>query len=165
MADESERRSVLETLTSLPESAKSVVLAFSVIVDRIRTLPAADQNDLLVLATELPKCDNDEERSGIYQAMEEILAQVPIRVHSLAFAEDGKMSSGLKAWTGQVGWKIKELRLAAHMNQSELAEKAGLTQSHVSRLERAEHSPTHFTLEKIAKALGIEVGEIDPAFD
>ena len=49
------------------------------------------------------------------------------------------------------------------MSQSELAKLAGIPQPHLSRLENAEHSPTHKTLTKIAIALGIPVGDIDPA--
>ena len=37
------------------------------------------------------------------------------------------------------------------------------TQRHVSRIENAELSPSHRTIERIAKSLGVEASRIDPA--
>lgn len=71
----------------------------------------------------------------------------------------------LKAWAEHVGRKIQELRKAAGLTQVQLAERAGLPQSHISRLENAEHSATNLTLEKLAGALGVSVGDIDPCAD
>jgi len=51
------------------------------------------------------------------------------------------------------------------MTQQQLAEKAGLPQSHISRLEAGMHSPSHKTLEKIAAAMEIAMGDLDPAAD
>ena len=51
------------------------------------------------------------------------------------------------------------------MTQTDLAKKAGLPESHISRLENAEIRATNLTLVKIAKALGVSVGDIDPCTD
>jgi ribosome-binding protein aMBF1 (putative translation factor) len=96
--------------------------------------------------------------------MLEILSQAPSRSRPMPLA-DQPMKPGLKKRADQVGGAIRGLRERAGLNQSELAEKAGLTQSHVSRLENAGHSATHMTLEKIAKALGVTVGDLDPCID
>ena len=51
------------------------------------------------------------------------------------------------------------------MTQGELADKAGIPQSHVSRLETGKHVPTHLTIEKLAEALETTPSQIAPGFD
>lgn len=126
------------------------------------TLPEASRNDLFELLAGLPECETEEDRASIFHAMEEILAQTPIGVRPL---DPPLPVDRLKARMERVAKRIRELRTEAKMNQEELAAKSGLTQSHISRLERAEHSPTHLTLEKIANALGCTVEGIEPASD
>lgn len=152
----------LGSFAVLPESSKPALLALSVLIDRVSTLPPADRDDLFELLDGWRKAGDAEERRSIHRAMEEILAQAPIGVTPMPLDEPAPLTRGLKAWTEHVGRTIKELRERAGLNQTELAERAGLRQSHISRLENAEHSPTHLTLEKIAQALGVEVGTIDP---
>ena len=45
-------------------------------------------------------------------------------------------------------------RLECHMNQKELAEKTGIRQSNISRIESGSSSPTIETLSRIASGLG-----------
>jgi transcriptional regulator with XRE-family HTH domain len=71
----------------------------------------------------------------------------------------------LEARKDWIAKRIKEIRKERHITQAELAGTSGLPQSHISRLEAGLHSPSFKTVEKIAKALGVEVGEIDPAND
>jgi transcriptional regulator with XRE-family HTH domain len=68
-------------------------------------------------------------------------------------------------WAEHVSRRIRELRNGAGLNQGELARAAGLTQSHISRLENARHSATHLTLTKVAEALDVGIGVIDPCVD
>lgn len=49
---------------------------------------------------------------------------------------------------------IRRARVQAGMTQAELAESAGLTQSAIARLERADSNPTIATLEKVIAAAG-----------
>jgi DNA-binding XRE family transcriptional regulator len=154
-----------EAYDSLPEQVKSVILALSILINRIGTLPKADRDDLFELLQEWRKADDPEGQRSIQRAMEEILAQIPVNVKPLLRPEGPPMSRGLKCWAEHVGKKIREFRERARLTQVQLAEKAGLPQSHVSRLENAEHSATNLTLEKIAKALGVAVGDIDPCVD
>ena len=146
----------------LPEQVRSVILALSILVDRLATIPKADRDDLFELLQEWRKVENEEDRRGIQRTMEEILAQIPITVRSLE-AEPLPMAGN--RWCDHIGKTVRSLREEAKLSQSVLAEKAGLTQSHISRIENAEHRPTNFTLEKIAKALGINVSQIDPCLD
>jgi transcriptional regulator with XRE-family HTH domain len=68
----------------------------------------------------------------------------------------------LNRWKEFVGRKVCELRAAKGMTQDELAAASGLPQSHISRIERAALSPSHVTIERIARALDVAVAAIDP---
>jgi len=155
----------LAPYNQLSDDVKSAVLALSVLISRINRLPVADRDDLFELLQEWRKTGDPEETASIQRAMEEILAQTPITSSALPLGEKKPFSGGLDRWAKHAGKKIRELREGAGLNQTQLAEKAGLTQSHISRIENAEHSATNFTLEKIAKALGIAVGDLDPCAD
>lgn len=154
-----------EIYESLPESAKQALLALSVLIERIDSLGRADRDDLFELLQEWRTTEDPEERRSIHRAMEEIIAQLPIAARPILTEGEKPMPRGLRKWSEYVGRKILELREAAGLTQTQLAEKAGLPQSHISRLERAEHSATHMTLEKIATALGVPVKELDPCFE
>jgi putative transcriptional regulator len=64
-----------------------------------------------------------------------------------------------------VGRRIREERLKNGMNQTQLAEKAGIALDTVSTLERGEHSPRPSTMRKLARALGMSIRDLyeDPA--
>jgi len=53
--------------------------------------------------------------------------------------------------------QLIEGRRALHLTQKELAEKAGLGQAEVSKIERGRKSPTLDTYSRLAAALGLEV--------
>jgi DNA-binding XRE family transcriptional regulator len=159
------RKNIGATYDNLPEAVKPAILALSVLANRISGLPPRDRDDLFSLFQAWRDTKDPEELQGIRAAMEEILAQAPISVRPLALEEARKVPERNRAWAKHVGSKIRDMRERMGLNQSELAEKARLTQSHVSRLENAEHTATSFTLRKIADALGVSVGEIDPCAD
>ena len=151
-----------DVIDNIPEEARGALLALSVLMNRIRTLPKDDQNDLYELFEALRDAENDEERVSAQRGMEEILAQKPMTASELPHRSKG---DGLTKWAAHAGKRIKQLREKAGLTQSQLAEKAGIPQSYVSRLENGDHSPTHKTVTKLAQALGVLVGEIDPLFD
>jgi DNA-binding XRE family transcriptional regulator len=136
-------------------------MAISVLVERIRTLPEEDRKDLFELSNALLAADTDEDRESAARAINEILEQAPIRV--LRPLDLGEPSPGLRKWMGFVGEHIREARRKAGLTQKELAQRSGLRQSHISRLERGRHSPSFVTLEKIAHALGIPLSQLDPS--
>jgi DNA-binding XRE family transcriptional regulator len=154
-----------DSYDGLSDSTKSTILALSILINRIGQLSKPDRDDLFDLLQEWRKASSQEEQRSIRRAMEEILAQTPLMVKPMLLNEEKPVGRGLKGWKEHVGRTIREFREKAGWTQAELAEKAGLPQSHVSRLENAAHSPTNMTLEKIAKALKIEVGKLDPCAD
>ncbi len=59
-----------------------------------------------------------------------------------------------------VGDNLKELRTLSALTQEELADKAGLTVTALSRIERNQAEPRPSTLRKLAEALGVSPAQI-----
>jgi transcriptional regulator with XRE-family HTH domain len=56
--------------------------------------------------------------------------------------------------------RLKKLRADRGMTQEALAEKAGISRTFIARLELGQQDPTLTTLQKLAKALKVTVGEL-----
>ena len=59
-----------------------------------------------------------------------------------------------------IGKNLKELRTLNALTQEELAEKAKITATALSRIERNEAEPRPKTLRKLAEALGVSPAEL-----
>jgi DNA-binding XRE family transcriptional regulator len=73
---------------------------------------------------------------------------------------DGPAVRQARAVFGQayaIARQLIELREKHHLSQTELAEKTGIPQAQISRIERGVISPTSATLARIAEALGADV--------
>ena len=138
-------------------------MAVAIIKERIERLPREDRDDLFELTKELIAASSAEELEIAVLAMREILEQAPVRVQRMDQTGEIQAGRGLQKWMDCISGKIQEFRQRAGLTQAELAEKSGLPQSHISRLENAKHSPSRATLEKIAAALGVSVAEFDPS--
>jgi transcriptional regulator with XRE-family HTH domain len=55
--------------------------------------------------------------------------------------------------------KLRSLREAANLTQYELAKRAGLSKQALSRLELGEREPRWGTVQALAQALGVSVGD------
>lgn len=53
--------------------------------------------------------------------------------------------------------KIKKLRLGKRMTLERLAKETGLTKGYLSRIENSEKAPPLFTLDNVARALGVDI--------
>jgi DNA-binding XRE family transcriptional regulator len=53
--------------------------------------------------------------------------------------------------------QVTEIREQHHLTQMDLAEKTGISQAQISRIERGVISPTSATLARIAEALGADL--------
>lgn len=137
----------------------SFALAITVLRERMGTLRREDQDDLHQLLPALLGGD-EEERASAERAVNEILNQMPAKVHRMPLP--GEPGAALQCWTDFVSRTIREARSAAGLTQQELARNSGLDQSHISRLECGQHSPTNKTLEKIAAVLGLPLAHFDP---
>lgn len=55
---------------------------------------------------------------------------------------------------------LKKLRIISNYSQMQLAQKAGISQCHLSSLERGVKQPTLPVLKRLAAALGISIAEL-----
>lgn len=149
------------TLPQMSDSEKLLAMCIATIQERIRQLTQEDRDELFQLVTLLPKADEEESKS-IWVTMQEILSQKPMTSSRLPLTERPPMSERSTKWASHVGKCVKKHREEKGWSQSELAIKAKLPQSHISRIERAEYTPTHKTLAKLANAFGVEVNALDP---
>ena len=138
-----------------------VALAVAVLVDRIKALPKDDRDDLFELTGVLLSAESDEERKSAADAMREILQQDAGVASKMEIP--GKPSKSVEGWLEWISSRIRESRKSAGLTQEQLAEKCGLTQSHISRLEAKQHSPSFRTIEKLATALGLPPAHFDPS--
>ena len=136
----------------------STVRAFARSVKR---LSQADFNELLDLVRHLHRADDQEEYDSWIRAIEELLGPRSTGTEPFPL-EDEPMPRVLKRWVEHVGGKIRELRTGAGMTQADLAVAAGISPDYIRRLEDLEHPVSHLALTRIARALGVDVGEIDP---
>lgn len=105
--------------------------------------------------------EDEEDKQAAFEGIVEILLQEPVTVSQMNFEHES--GEELAKWKIFVGGRIKKYRKDAKLSQIDLAKKAGLQQSHISRLEQGMHSPSFVTLQKIADALGIDVSKLDPS--
>ena len=61
----------------------------------------------------------------------------------------------------RIGLRIQTLRKLAGMSQEQLAMRAGLQRTHISRIEAGKYAVTLETIQAIAEALGMTVDIID----
>ena len=61
----------------------------------------------------------------------------------------------------RIGLRIASLRKLKEWSQQELAERAGLQRTHISRIEAGKYAVTLETIQAIAEALGMTVDIID----
>ena len=127
--------------------------AIAILIDRIANLDQETKDDLMAVFMEIAHCDDSEELDEIRNTMRELL--YPQLAGDLIFgsAGDAKQTKELRKWSENIGARIKALREEKGMSQMELAEKCGLAQSHISRLENGTHSPSRKTVETLANAL------------
>jgi DNA-binding XRE family transcriptional regulator len=161
MPTEELSRPLIQPLT---EEQELVAHAAAIILDRIRRLPEEDAKELFDLLTDLLQARTDEERQAARGGIMEILNQRPVQVRMLDLSHGLDANShGLRSWLEWVAKRLRDLRTAAKLTQEELAQKSGLPQSHISRIENAKHSPSRATLEKLAHALKVPLHEFDPS--
>ena len=68
-----------------------------------------------------------------------------------------------QATRDRIGQRIADLRKLAGLSQEQLATKAGLQRTHISRIEAGKYAVTLETVQAIAEAFGMTVDIIDTA--
>lgn len=147
------------------EDASENQLISLLLVKKLQGLDPEALNDLMSLAPELAACDSREVFSEIAETVREII--FPELIGGVQHGAAGPVSTteNLKARMKFIGGKIREIRSAKGWTQEKLADEIGIPQGYISKLESGQHSPNHRTLERLASALGVEVGQLDPSSD
>lgn len=133
------------------------------LMERFFKLPEKWKNNVEQLAKDLAEAKTQEEYIEIAKTMYEIFFPEELGgLSPLVKKTNGEWMRGRAAYIGR---QIKFHRSKRSMTQSELAMKSGLPQSHISRLERGQYSPSNVTIKKIAKALRVKPTDLDYAED
>lgn len=136
------------------------------LLQRFKELPNESLKDIVSLMETLTSLETSaEECDDIYRTVREILFPQLIGAVCIGYAGQAEQTADNKVQCriNWVGSTIQQYRKKKGLTQIELAEKSGLRQPQISRLEIGVHSPSFKTLEKIAKALDITVGDLDPS--
>jgi transcriptional regulator with XRE-family HTH domain len=56
--------------------------------------------------------------------------------------------------------RLREWRAKRELSQAELAKASGVSREYIARIELGQHDPTVSTLEKLAKALKVDVAKL-----
>lgn len=142
---------------------EDIMVAF--LIERFRQMPKESFRDVVSLVATITNPDTPvEEQYEIFETIREIL--FPEVVGDVRVGHAGSVEQtpdGLQRRMDHVGSRIKKAREEKNLTQVELAKLSGLPQSHICRLEAGVHSPSMKTQEKIARALGVAVGDLDPS--
>ena len=134
------------------------------LLKRFRELSNESLKDIVSLMEMITNRETlPEERDEVYDTIREIL--FPQLIGTVVTGSAGQVEQTPDKLQQRINWvgnKVKEYREKIGLTQAQLAETSGLLQPQISRLEAGVHSPSFKTLGKIAKALSITVGDLDP---
>lgn len=145
-------------LSRLTHDQQKSLLALIIMREQIARLPEEDIDDLFILLREYCTTDSDEARTEAHAAITEILQPDDGALHS----PSDDPSEALRARSADIGGAIRRRRREADLTQQQVAETCGIPQSHLSRIENGQHSPSHITLTRIAEALGAPISAFNP---
>lgn len=130
---------------------------------RLRKLPKDAVSDLHDLCELLQQEEDESERAEIVKTMREIIFPESLKyeVSDESISVELAARERLDNYRRMVGQKIRKKREEMKWTQQELAARAGIPQSHVSRLECGKHAPTFVTMERIAAALNTTPSQLD----
>lgn len=148
-----------------PEDVSQEQLIALLLSKKLQSLSKEATEDLMSLVPELVACDSREVFSEIAETVREII--FPELIGGIQHGSAGPVSTtaNLEVRMRFVGGKIKEARCAKNWTQDKLAEESNIPQGYISKLESGQHSPNHRTLQRLAAAMGVEVGQLDPSND
>jgi DNA-binding XRE family transcriptional regulator len=129
---------------------------------------------IIELCFEYDRESDPQEKVNILRTLEEISVNEPIELPTATLEEwdeelrskDGEHAKAARAADFRVSAFLKKyfsLRARAGLRtQQSVAKKSGLRRSYVAVVEAGEHFPQQKTLQKLAKAFGVDVSELLP---
>jgi DNA-binding XRE family transcriptional regulator len=150
-----------QATSNMTSDQQALVLAMSIVFERLTRLKEPDLNDLFELVRELAAAKSEDDRREITDTMLEILDARPLQVLPLAIDGEPADRAALRPYTAWIASKVAGARSAAKLTQAQLAERSGLQQSHISRIENGKLSPSCRTIQRIAESLGCPLADFD----
>ena len=140
--------------------SKLTAAALATLVARMVKLDDEDQRDLFACVKDLSTNKGREDAEDTMKTILEILEPRLVDASVMDSDDLDRLHPRQchESWLVWISQKLKQLREDRGLTQVELAKAADLPQSHISRLEAGRHSPSMKTLNKLASALGIDVG-------
>jgi len=129
---------------------------------------------IIELCFEYDREADPEEKANILRTLEEISVNEPIELPVATLgawdeelrSEQGAHGKAARAASDRIDAFLRKyfsLRARAGLKtQQSVAKKSGLPRSYVAVIEAAEHFPQQKTLQKLAKAFGVDVAELLP---
>jgi len=129
---------------------------------------------IVELCFEYDRERDPEEKENILRVLEEISSNEPLELpkesleewHERLRASDPAYAAADEAASRKTAAFLKRyfsLRSRAGLStQAEVARKSGLSRSYIAVIESGEHTPQQKTLQKLAKAFGVDVSELLP---
>ena len=160
-------------MESTPQQEDPVARAVRQISNLVKSHPNRDQELFMKAFLLRIKTSDKEEEAEALRTMIEILrdngcdksAQAAMLMLPAISSEDPPKNKRLRAWADFVAAAVKRLREDKGWSQDKLAEEANIGQSHICRIERGVHAPSGKTIRRLAKALGVEPGKLDPTLE
>jgi len=150
----------MSPVSSIPKADRGTILALSVTLDRLDELSPADHKDIVRLMQLRAETSDPMVRDAIERAIQRVITQTP--TVTVPLEPPGPISGKRKLYAERVARELLRLRKEAGLTQAQLAELSTIPQSHISRLENAEHSATRITLKRLAAALKVDLVQLDP---
>jgi ribosome-binding protein aMBF1 (putative translation factor) len=132
----------------------AMTMAVALLARRLRELSEADRRDVFELFGLLRDAETPAEAEEVLATLAETLTNHPATARPMPL-DDAPAPAALRRWMKTIGSRVREARRRAGLTQAQLAERSGIPQPHLSRLERGEHSPSAITRKKLAAGLGL----------
>jgi len=128
--------------------------------------------DIIALCFEYDREKDREERRNIEETLRELVMNAPIALPTKTLSQwDEEYAQSQPRYAklrerDQLRWKqfIKKYASlkakAGFQTQAEVANAAGLHRTQISGVESGKHIPQHKTLQKLAKALGVDISDL-----
>lgn len=130
-------------------------LGLVLLLHRVALLDTDDQIELWRLAKDFMQKPSPRQVEEIMHCMLEILDDADQEPRPAVPWPDTKPTTEYMSWKKYVAKQIRQARKNAGLTQQTLSERTGIPQSHISRIENAQHGPATSTLHRIEEACGL----------
>jgi len=121
--------------------------------------------DILSLVPELVDCQHMQEFDEIVLTLKELLFPETIGEIQIGSAGPKISSKHLNKRMQFVGSQVSSIRQEKFWTVKDLSRKSNLPLDCLKKIEAGQHSPSDKALKKIARALDVSVGKLDPSYD